>query len=231
MSISLDKRVEKVGIVLAKRNIRKAPVVRVGMALDISGSTQRMYNSGTMQETVDRLLAMAMTFDDNGELDAWTFTESFSKLPTITQNNIDNYVNKSILNNSSVRKWGGTSYSPVMAEMVEEYFPANQTSWMKAVFSKPQQINTAPAMVLFVTDGDTDDKSKAAKVLREAQKNNVYWQMVGVGPASHFKFLQEMADELPNVGFVNMQSLDMTDEDLYDQLISDEFCQWVSAAP
>lgn len=228
MSISLEKRAEKVGIVLAKRNILKAPTVRAGMALDISGSTRTMYNNGTMQETVERLLAMAMTFDDNGELDAWTFENGFSELPTITASNLNGYVNNKILNNNSVRKWGGTSYSPVMKEITESYFPAASSSWMSSVFKKPAATNNTPAMVMFITDGENDDRKQAAAVLREAQKNNVYWQLVGVGPASYFGFLNEMANELPNVGFVNMQSLDMSDDELYDQLITDEFCQWVA---
>ena len=38
MSINLDKRAEKVGIVLAKRGLTVAPKTRVGVALDASVS-------------------------------------------------------------------------------------------------------------------------------------------------------------------------------------------------
>jgi len=56
---------------------------------------------------------------------------------------------------------------------------------------------------------------------------NVYWQMVGVGPSHNFKFLKEQADLLPNVGFVNLSSLKISDDELYDQLIAEEFLGWV----
>ena len=82
-------------------------------------------------------------------------------------------------------------------------------------------------MCLFVTDGANDDRRQAAEVLRRSQDQAIYWQLIGVGPAREFGFIREMADELPNVGFVNLSSLSMSDEALYDQLLNDELCGWV----
>ena len=244
--INLQKRVETVGISLAKRNITVTPKVRVGLALDVSGSTHHLYTNGVMQETIDRLLAVAVKFDDNGELDMWSFDNRSSTLPQATANSYGNYVPQNILNNNSIQKWGGTSYAPVIKDVTRYYFPSGPVTQVqeaaKGLFGKlfgskpapaptPAPATTAataePAMVLFITDGANDDQSAAMAALREAANSPVYWQMVGVGPASYFTFIKEAADKLPNVGFINLNSLSMTDEQLYEQLISDEFCAWV----
>ena len=133
MSINLTKRAEKVGIILAKRGLTTVPPVRVGCALDVSGSAQGFYTSNVMQETIDRLLAVALKFDDNGELDAWLFHDDIlPQLPTITEADEGTYVKKVIMKQSGL--WGGTNYAPVLQEVMEFYFGANQPA-PKAKFS------------------------------------------------------------------------------------------------
>lgn len=235
--IDLEKRSEKVSIILAKRNITQIPPVRVGLAMDISGSTQSMYNRGIMQDTVDRLLAVAMKFDDNGELDMWSFTEGFDRLETAQAKDYGGYVKRAILENRKIEKWGGTAYGPVMGDMMKHYFGVGAPIAEKAggmfggMFGKKPAAatasSTAPAMGIIITDGANSDRSAAARIMREAQKHNIYWQMVGVGPDHYFTFIKEMADELPNVGFINLNSLEMTDEQLYEQVVGEEFCVWL----
>lgn len=258
MSIDLDKRVEKVGIILEKRNILKAPVVRVGVILDVSGSIKGMFTNGIIQETVARLLALGITFDDNGQMDMWTFDDGFNRLNQSNRENYANYVANEIMDNDEISKWGSTMYAPVMDDAVNFYFrgtkqmvevtvvttasaakpgflarlfgggePASRPAVRLEEQFVPAEDTDIPALVLFVTDGRADDSHKAATVLRDAQKYPIYWSMVGVGNASHFKFLEEMADELPNVGFVNFSSLDIDNDKLYDAVITDEFCTWV----
>lgn len=234
MSINLEKRAEKVGIVLAKRGLTAAPKTRVGVALDVSGSARGFYYNGTIQETLDRLLAVAMKFDDNGELDAWTFDNSVGELPTITESDEGTYVNSKLLN-ARVSLWGGTSYAPPLKAAMDHYFgnqPKQSGGFLGKLFggskATTESATKEPAMLLFITDGANGDRSEAARVLREAAANSpMYFNMIGVGPANQFGFIQQMADELPNVGFVSMESLNMSDEQLYEAVVSDEFCQWV----
>lgn len=238
MSINLEKRAEQVKIILEKRNITKIPAVRVGMAVDTSGSIRDMFNDGSMQKTVDRLLAVAMKFDDNGELDMWHFNSVFSQLPQATKEDYETYVKNKILNNGSVRLWGGTTYGDVINDVVKYYFgsstkPAEKTGLLGGLFGKKAAapvVNSAagiPAMCFFLTDGACQDQAAARAALREAKQHNVYWNLIGVGDPSEFRLLQEMADELPNVGFLNLKSLSMTDEQIYEALISEEFCTWI----
>ncbi len=229
MAINLEKRAEAVGIVLAKRNVVKAPTVRVGAALDISGSTKQMYNKGVIQETVDRLLAIAMKFDDNGQIDMWSFTDGFDRLQTATARDYGNYVTRHILGNVEVTKWGATSYAPVIKDMVRHYFGLAPLALLGKLFGTKSAGSNAPqaAMILFITDGANSDHDAAAEILRECGNKKVYFQMVGVGPENEFGFIKQMARELPNVGFVNFSSLEVSDDVIYGALISEEFCSWV----
>lgn len=249
MTISLDKRVEKVGIQLAKQGITKVPPVRVGLALDVSGSARPLYASGIMQETVNRLQAIALKFDDNGELDMWTFSSDpipFNRIETATAEDYDDYVNKNILKNSKIQLWGATEYAPVLEDMINFWFPGTtgkaaaptvKKSVFRSLFGKKEDsapaaaptsaANLLPAMGLLVTDGANSDQRETERVLKAAASTNVYWQMVGVGPANYFTFIEKMADDLPNVGFVNLSSLSISDEELYAQLIAEEFAGWI----
>lgn len=239
MTISLEKRKEAVGIQLQKYNITKVPPVRVGLALDVSGSAQPLYTKGIIQETVNRLQAIALTFDDNGELDMWCFADGtrFSRLKTATAADYDNYVDREILKNRSLSLWGGTDYAPVLTDMIEFWFPGTTKQQSKGLFGgmfakrsvSEVKATGLPAMGLLVTDGQNYDKSEAEKVLQQAGNTNVYWQMIGVGNPREFKFIEEQADKLPNVGFVNLNSLQVTDQELYAALIADEFANWIKA--
>ncbi|KVM69062.1 Tellurium resistance protein [Burkholderia ubonensis] len=247
--ITLEKRAAKVAIVLEKRQILKPPVVRVGAALDISGSAKALYKSGVIQETHDRILGIALKFDDNGEVDTWTFTEGFDRLPTATPDNYGAYITDFVLN-GDIDKWGGTQYAPVMNDIVDFFFRAPEPErkreakrgFLSRLFggaddahappSAPVSANGhLPAWVLFVTDGQNpkNDRKRVRQLLAESRHYPLYWSLVGVGDPSEFGFLEEVADEMPNVGFLHLESLDVSDEQIYEQLITQEFCDWVRA--
>lgn len=235
MGIDLEKRSEKVKISLEKRGIKKIPPVRVGLVVDTSGSAKPLFDNGVMQETVDRLLAVAMKFDDNGELDMWHFNDVCAQLDTATKSDYNSYIKKNI--NGRRDLWQGTMYSLPLRKVSDFYFPevGSIKPEKKSFFgfgSKKEAAPVAattdvPAMCFFITDGQTYDESECERILKAAQNKNIYWQMIGVGNPSYFGFLRKMADALPNVGFVNLNSLSMTDEELYSELICDEFCEWI----
>jgi hypothetical protein len=250
MSIVLEKRAEKIGIILAKAGIVKVPPVRVGLALDVSGSAQGLYTGGIIQKTVDRLIPVAMKFDDNGELDMWSFANGFDRLENASASDEGSYVQEQILENDEITLWQGTEYGPVLNDMINFWFPKTSTvqqvveettGFFGKLFGKKVEAapvaQTAthdshgqsvalPAMGILITDGENSDRAYAAQVLKASQNVNVYWQLVGVGKSS-FNFLEQQADLLPNVGFVNLHSLDISDDDLYNALIAPEFLEWV----
>ena len=245
MAIDLLKK--KVGIVLEKRKLPQV-TCEVKFALDISGSMQGLYNDGTVQNLTDRLLAVASRFDDNGEMEVWTFTDNFDEAPTVTESMHEGYIDKHILRNSEIYKWGGTSYSPVMMDIIEKSF-TEETKTTKTVEQKPgflgrlfgaKTVTTEveswaisnrqpefPIFVPFVTDGDNSDHAETERTIQMCADKNIYWLMVGIGRES-FSWLKRIADKYPNVGFVKIENLEkISDEDFYMQLLNEEFCAWV----
>jgi len=235
MSIELTKRAEKVNIVLTKRNLPAAPKMRVAFVTDVSGSAEWMYSRGIIQNTIDRLLAVALKFDDNGEMDVWSFHNNFNRLESASAADEGTYVKNKILPKASL--WGGTSYAPVMNDVVNFYFKdevvEKKTGGFLGFGGKKETTvvskadKNTPALCLFITDGVNDDQARTLEVLRKAVNHPVYWMMVGVGDAKHFTFLEKVADDLPNVGFVNLESLDITDERLYEEIINPELVEFI----
>lgn len=240
----LQKRQEAIKFVLEKRAVARPPVLRVGAAFDVSGSAEHLFKSGIMQETVNRLLPVAMRFDDNGEMDVWSFDTGFDQLATVSKMDYEDYIKREVLGNNEISKWGGTNYGGVMNAMSEFYFPQvgkaakapASSGFMSKLFGKPAPAAApspasssalVPAMALFITDGANNDRAKAREVLASSVDVPVYWQLIGVGNPREFTFLEEMADELPHVGFVHLSSLSLSDEQLYDKLLSDELCAWM----
>ncbi len=233
MSISLQKRAEKVSIVLTKRGLTTIPPIRVGCALDVSGSARPFYEgSNVMQDTIDRLLAVALKFDDNGELDAWLFHDGvLPQLPTITATDEGTYVNKVILKQRGL--WGATNYAPVLSAVVSFYFGATPPAkglggWFGKKATSPSGVKKDPAMLLFITDGSNSDETATERVLRDAEANTpVYFNMVGIGNPRYFKFIKGMADKLGNVGFTSLNDLSISDDQLYDKIVNQEFVDWI----
>lgn len=245
MSIfDLQKRQETVQFVLEKRNIKKAPTMRVGVALDVSGSAKELYLNGTMQATIDRLVPIGMRFDDNGELDVWSFDTGCDSLGVVSKHDYEDFIQRAVLD-ARISKWGGTLYAPPMQKMLAHYLPglnpvdalAKKASGLfGSIFGAkkpdtPQASDTEtkvhPAMALFITDGANSDREAARAVIQQSHGKPIYWQLIGVGSPSQFSFIKELADEYPNAGFVHLASLSLSDEQLYEALLTQELANFI----
>lgn len=239
MSIfDLQKRQETVQFVLEKRNLIKAPSMRVGVALDVSGSARDLYMSGVMQATIDRLVPIGMRFDDNGEIDVWSFDGACDQLPSVSKHDYDGYIQRAIINNKNISKWGGTQYGTPMQNMLNFYFGAPSVAATasgffnkllgggKQVEAKPVDQNK-PVMAMLITDGANSDRENTTRLIQASQNKPVYWQMIGVGSPSEFNFIKHLADSYGNVGFVSLSSLHISDEQLYDALLTQELADFV----
>ena len=210
----LNLRKETLTICLKKNNMENI-MARVAVVMDKSGSMFQLYKDGSVQNVIERLLPIAIKFDDNGELDMWLFSDSYKRLRGLTEHDFYGYVNNEILGKKANNFWGGTDYAPVIKDVLKKY-----------VKEEPSNV---PTFVIFITDGENFDRNEARQAIIEASKYNVFWQFVGIGDAS-FKFLKSLdtmeGRTIDNANFFEVNDLNrLTDEDLYNKLLA-EYPQW-----
>lgn len=227
-NFDLSKKVEKLDRFLLTKGLRTAPTMRVGLAADISGSMLDIIRSGGLQKAFNQLMAPAVKFDDNGELDVFKFDDRCEYVGTATPEDFENYVER-----NGIRARGATNYAPIVTETLKFFFGLNNVSPAKksllGMFSKSAPAATAnnsPVLVLIVTDGECGDRAETERALVEAQKYNIYFHFVAVGRAS-FPTIKYLADKLPNVGDVYLRDFGMSDDEVYEQIVSDELVGWI----
>lgn len=218
--VSLEKREITVGKVILEKFPQETIKAKVICVMDVSGSMHGMFVSGVVQNTLERLFPIARKFDDDGELDMYLFSENAIVLPPMTMDNFQNYVNTEILIKNHKSLWNGTSYSPVMKKIMEDNCNYNLKS-------------NAMTYVIFITDGDNDDKKESENIIREASEHAFFWQFVGIGNCS-FTFLKTLDNltnrKIDNANFFSINNItEISDESLYNKLLN-EFPSWIKEA-
>ncbi len=173
--VSLEKKLEKAPqlVSLAKtltfeleRQNLLGIVAKVALVMDISGSMDERYSNGTVQQIVNKILPLAVQFDD-GELDFWYYGSRSRRMESV---NLDNYT--TAVPNSWKTLMGelgyGTNAVDVMNEVIREYYQTR-----------------IPAYVIFVTDSAFVSPRKVKELLRKVSTKPIFWQFVGVGGGSY----------------------------------------------
>ncbi|KML36155.1 vWA domain-containing protein [Cytobacillus firmus] len=213
-SFSLLKK--SAGIVLEKKNLTNV-TARVGLVLDISGSMRKLYKNGTVQRVVERILAVASQFDDDGALDVWVYDNEFSRLKPVTEHDFEGYVDQYILNNDLIHKFGRNDEPPVMEDVIQKYTSEDPSK--------------DPAFIVFINDGGC--KRTIKKPVVSSSDKPLFWQFVGIGD-SNFEVLEKL-DEMDgryidNANFFHIKDVEaISDNELYDLLLN-EFPDWLREA-
>jgi hypothetical protein len=213
-SISLLKK--SAGIVLEKKNLTNV-TARVGLVLDISGSMRKLYKNGTVQRVVERILAVASQFDDDGALDVWVYDNEFSRLKPVTEHDFEGYVDQYILNNDLIHKFGRNDEPPVLEDVIQKYTSEDPSK--------------DPAFIVFINDGGC--KRTIKKPVVSSSDKPLFWQFVGIGD-SNFEVLEKL-DEMDgryidNANFFHIKDVEaISDNELYDLLLN-EFPDWLREA-
>lgn len=184
---------------------------RVAVVFDYSGSMSNQYKNGTVQSVLEKLLPIAMEFDDNGSMEVWLFEDGFRRMPDMTLDNFYGYVQREIIDKRL--SMGGTNYAPVMQDVIKKYMQ-----------EEPAKI---PNYVIFITDGDNWDKDVTTNTIIDASNKPIFWQFVGLGNAS-MSYLETL-DDMPsryvdNADFFRASTAaDVT----YEKLL-DEYPGWIA---
>ena len=252
LSKQLDLRKEKV--LNLKKSIgldnQKAQVVLV---LDYSYSMDHLYQTGQVQDLVERLLPIGMAFDDNQEVDFYLFHNGKIKLPeNLTVANIPGYINRKVLPKHTM---GGTSYAPVIDQVMKDFAPYTEVpetytetvtkggflgiGGKKETVTKTRMVKKfglpadLPTYVIFITDGDNGDHAEAERAVREASAAPIFFQFVGIGRES-FPFLSKMdtmsGRVIDNANFFSVSNLGQKSDDELYKLLLTEFPSYVKEA-
>ncbi|MBL1265465.1 VWA domain-containing protein [Methylomicrobium sp. RS1] len=214
-SPKLVELAKKATVSLAKYRL-DATIARVGLVLDASGSMSGQYSKGRVQEVIERLLPLAVHFDDDGELDVWAFSRKVLALPPATLANYADYVNSA---ERGWRNWGMMSINnePAVIEQVIEHYRGTRL----------------PVLVIFVSDGGVSRNKEIKDLLIHAASLPIFWQFVGIGGRQYgiLEKLDTMAGRIvDNCGFFALDDLhSISEQALYDRLLG-EFPQWLEAA-
>lgn len=192
---------------------------RVAVVIDFSGSMRPLYRNGDVQRTLTRLIPLGLRFDDNGEVDVWLFHDGYRQLEGMNLNNYETYVDRVML--GSGERFGCTSYSPVIRDVINEYTVRNPSSM--------------PAFVIFITDGANDDKRDTDRAIIDSSKNPIFIQFVGLDASrlEEFAYLRKLDDlsgrPYDNTGFFKVADFDkMDDTQLYNALL-EQYVDWLRA--
>lgn len=209
----LNLRKEKFEIILRKNDLDNI-IAKVAFVIDKSGSMSRLYKNGFVQETLERIIPIAIKFDDNESLDMWYFSSGFRRLPPVNRSNYAFYVEDEILR--KYNEWGSTYYAPVMEDVYKKY-----------AYEEPSDI---PAYVIFITDGENFDHEETRQILIESSRKPIFWQFIGIGDED-FRFLKELDNlsgrYIDNANFFSVNDLNrISDDELYNRMMR-EFSSYI----
>ncbi|MGY3335714.1 hypothetical protein ACVW0K_001813 [Streptomyces filamentosus] len=196
--------------------------VAVHLVIDYSGSMKPYYNDGSVQALADRVLGLSAQLDDDGRVPVVFFS---TDVDAETEIRLDDHEGRVARIAAGLGHMGKTSYHLAMDAVIDHHLDSG---------------STAPALVVFQTDGGPVNRLAAERYVCKAARLPIFWQFVGFGdPGSkQFDFLRRL-DELAvperrcvdNSGFFHAgkDPSRIADAELYDRLVG-EFPHWLAAA-
>lgn len=194
----------------------------VYLVVDYSGSMKPYYADGSVQALADRVLGLSAHFDDDGRVPVVFFSTDVDAVTDIALADHRGRIDRIV---AGLGHMGKTSYHLAMDAVIDHYLDSG---------------STAPALVVFQTDGGPINKLAAERYLCKAARLPLFWQFIGFGDSNskQFDFLRKL-DELAvpdkrvvdNAGFFHAGADPRTvsDAELYDRLV-EEFPKWLVAA-
>lgn len=195
------------------------------LVIDVSPSADHLFRSGAMQAVAAQAFAVALNFDDDGNVPVAAFDRKTSYLGDMDLDNCAWFIDTQTAN---VRDpMGGTHY-------------AEAIRWCRD--TARMQPPGMPTYVIFVTDGEPNDSAREIESeLIEASREPLFFSFVGVGygvgsprKGASFPYLERLDDlrgrQLDNASFFSVaEPNSVSDEDMLDAMLT-EYPGWVQRA-
>lgn len=227
--VSLEKKIakgaphlvnltESLTVTLEKKKLFDI-VARVALCLDASGSMCGQYERGDVQCIIDKVIPLAIHFDDDGELETWAFAQRAMKLTSVSMCNLKDYVMK---DEGGWKKW--------MSKLNSAY--NNEPVVMREIL-KLYRTSNIPAYVIFISDGGVGYDNEIEQILIDASRYPIFWQFVGIG-GSNYGILERFDSMdgrfVDNCNFFSLDDIrSVSDKELYNRLLN-EFPNWLMEA-
>ncbi|WP_309059043.1 VWA domain-containing protein, partial [Streptomyces sp.] len=151
----------------------------VYLVVDYSGSMKPYYKDGSVQALADRVLGLSAHLDDDGTVPVVFFSTDVDAVTDIALDDHQGRIGRIV---AGLGHMGRTSYHLAMDAVIDHYLDSGAT---------------APALVVFQTDGGPVNRLAAERHLCKAARLPLFWQFVGFGDpdSRQFDYLRKL-DEL-----------------------------------
>ncbi|MFF8406964.1 VWA domain-containing protein [Streptomyces sp. NPDC015684] len=211
--------VKTAGVSLAKAGVPTGQRAAVYLVIDRSWSMRDYFSTGAVQNLADQALGLSANLDDDGTVPLMFFDDGPYPAVDISLDRYTNVVAEQHRLHGGQNTMGGTQYAVAMRAVIEHYRNSGAT---------------APALVIFQTDGDPMDRDETRLRLAQASKLPIFWAFVGFG-RSPLPFLQQLdtlgGRVVDNASYFHagVNPAGLPDSVLYDGLTA-EFGTWLTAA-
>lgn len=218
---ALVSRYRSAGISLEKHGLggHRAAVYLV---LDHSGSMKPYYNDGSVQALADRVLGLSANLDDDGTVPVVFFS---TDVDAVTDIALDNHRGRIDEIWAGLGHMGKTSYHLAMDAVIDHYLDSG---------------STAPALVVFQTDGGPINKLAAERYLCKAAKlpcsgsssasaTPAAASSTSCASSTSWPSPPSGRSTTPGTSACGEDPRKVADPELYDRLVA-EFPLWLAAA-